>query len=135
MAKSPECPIGRTWFEGSMSISPKKLRLVISLAIVLPLLVGIGVRAIQTRRQARLNDFYKEWFLKKSKTYEDVARDCESYGDGMKELARDNWVRAEAYTKRADYHSQLSRRYWSALVKPWVILPDDPPPPRVPGDD
>jgi hypothetical protein len=135
MAKSPECPIGRTWFEGSMSISPKKLRLVISLAIVLPLLVGIGVRAIQTRRQARINDYHKDWFLKKAKTYEDVARDCESYGDAMKELARDSWAKAEAHTKRADYHSQLSRRYWSAFVKPWVILPADPPPPRVSGGD
>jgi hypothetical protein len=118
-----------------MSISPKRVGLVISLAIVLALLVGMGVRAVHTRRRARVNDFYKEWYLQKAKTYEDVARDCEGYGEGLKELARDNWAKAETCTKRAEYHSELSRRYWGALVQPWVILPADPPPPRVPGFD
>jgi hypothetical protein len=116
-------------------LSPK-YKIAILLAIGLPLLVVIGVRSIHTRRQARLNDFYQEWYTKKAKIYEATARDCESYSDEtMQEIARDNRAIAEACTRRADYHSRLSRRYWSALVRPWVFLPADPPPPPVSGVD
>jgi len=118
-----------------MFIFSKKFGLVVSFAIVLSLLIGLGPRAVQTRRHARLNDFFREFYLKKSATCEAVAQDCESYDDEtLNEVARHNRSMAAAYAKRADYHSQLSRRYWSALIRPWIILPPDPPPPVSPAD-
>jgi len=118
-----------------MSISSTKLRFLVSLAVALALVAGLGARAVQTRRQARLNDFFKEFFQKKSATYEAVAKDCEGFDDDtLKEMARTNWDIAKAYARRSEYHSELSRRYWSALVRPWVILPRDAEPPPLPAD-
>jgi hypothetical protein len=112
----------------------RKTRIQLAVAVAVIAACGpLGARAVFTRRQARLHDFYAGWFERKAAAHRTAARECEAYGgEAMIQVAREYLAQSEAETQRAGYHGRLSRRYWNALIRPWVALPVEPPAAEVP---